>query len=136
MMPTPSPQIDLYDHEVNTIQQVWDTLRDRHQKSYRNYDLVEREIIGRFADAGFVAEVNWYGYAIGGQPQPDAAMPEISIVGRCDPKHEFDHDQQVSEVTKNILDLPGQEGVIKTDEGEAFRKFREGGGDHGHGHSH
>jgi hypothetical protein len=132
-MTLPRPPIDLYDHEVDAVQKIWDQLRDRHQKTFKNYDQVEREIVGRFAEAGFVVHVGWYRYAIGGQVQESAAMPEVTIVGRCDPKHEFDHDQQVHEVTKNILGLPGQEGVIKTDDGQAFRRFREG-DEHGHSH--
>lgn len=109
------PPIELYDSEVDAIQRVWDTLRDRHQKSLKNFDQVEREIVSRFADAGFVVHVNWFKYAIDGVEQDGAAMPEITIVGRCDPKQEFDHDKQVAEVTRNILGIPGQEGVIKTD---------------------
>jgi hypothetical protein len=132
----PRPPIELLDSEVDRIQKVWDQLRDRHQKTTRNYDAVEREIVGRFADEGFVVHVNWYKYAIDGVIQEGAAMPEVTIVGRCDPKAEFDHDRQVHEVTSNILELPGQQGVIKTDQGDAFRTFREGGGDHGHGHHH
>jgi hypothetical protein len=133
MTERPAPQaIDLYDHEVDRIQQVWDTLRDRHQKATRNYDAVEREIISRFADAGFVAHVSWFRYEVDGVLQDDAAMPEVTITGRCEP-HEFDHDQQVAEVTSNILGIPGQEGVIRTDDSGVFRQFREGGG---HGHQH
>jgi hypothetical protein len=129
----PRPPIELYDHEVDRIQKVWDLLRERHQKSTRNYDTVEREIVGRFAEAGFVVHVNWFAYSLDGIPQ-EGASPEVTIVGRCDPKHEFDHDQQVHEVVSNILDIPGQEGVIKTDDGGVFKDFREGG--HGHGHQH
>jgi hypothetical protein len=125
----PRPPIELYDHEVDRIQAVWDRLRDRHQKATRNYDDVEREIVGRFAEAGFVAHVNWFRYEVDGVPQADAAMPEVTIVGRCEP-HDFDHDRQVHEVTANILGIPGQEGVIKTDDSGVFRNARE------HGHHH
>lgn len=131
MTEIPRPPIDLYDHEVDRIQKVWDQVRDRHQKGFRNYDAVEREIVGRFADEGFVVHVNWYKYSLDGIPQDGAAMPEVSVVGRCDPKHEFDHDQQVHEVTSNILGLPGQEGVIRTDLGSTYRESREG-----HDHQH
>jgi hypothetical protein len=131
----PRPPIELYDSEVDRIQKVWDTLRDRHQKGLRNFDAVEREIVSRFADEGFIVHVNWFRYEIDGVPQSDAAMPEITIVGRCDPKHQFDHDQQVHEVTRNILEIPGADGVIKTDQGGAFKDFRAGHGD-GHGHHH
>jgi hypothetical protein len=133
-MMMPRQPIELYDHEVDQIQGVWDELRARHQKSTRNFNAVEREIVGRFADAGFVVHVNWYSYEIDGVPQ-EGASPEVTIVGRCDPKHEFDHDRQVHEVTANVLDIPGQEGVIKTDAGGVFRDFREG-NSHGHGHQH
>jgi hypothetical protein len=134
MTEIPRPPVELLDSEVDRIQKIWDTLRDRHQKGFRNYDAVEREIVGRFADQGFIAHVSWYRYSIDGVPQ-DGAMPEVSIVGRCDPKHQFDHDRQVHEVTSNILGLPGQEGVIKTDQGDAFKNFRAGHGG-GHDHSH
>jgi hypothetical protein len=128
--------IDLYDHEIDAIQKVWDQLRDRHQKTYRSYDAVEREIISRFAEIGLVAQVNWYSYKIGGVVQEGAAMPEVTITGRIE-KHEFDHDQQVHEVVNNVLDIPGQEGVIKTDQGGAFKKFREEHGSAaGHDHHH
>jgi hypothetical protein len=127
------PPIELYDHDVDQIQKVWDTLRDRHQKATRNYDAVEREIVSRFAEAGFVVQVSWFRYSLDGVVQEGAAMPEVSVVGRCDPGHEFDHDRQVREVTANVLGLPGQEGVIKTDDGQAFRRFRAG-EDHGHQH--
>ena len=131
-MTVPRPPIELYDSDIDRIQQVWDTLRDRHQKSFRNFDAVEREIVGRFADAGFVAHVNWFRYEIDDVPQDGAAMPEVTIVGRCDPRHEFDHDRQVHEVTSNILDIPGQEGVIETDLGGTYRGSRE----HRHDHAH
>jgi hypothetical protein len=110
----PRPPIELLDSEAERVIRIWDSLRDRHQKVLRNYDAIEREITGRYADEGFVVHVNWY---------------------RCDPKHQFDHDRQVHEVTSNILGLPGQEGVIKTDQGDAFKNFRAGHGG-GHDHSH
>lgn len=132
MTEVPRPPIELYDSDVDTIQKVWDTLRDRHQKGLRNFDAVEREITSRFADAGFVAHVNWFRYEIDGVPQTDAAMPEVTIVGRIE-KHQFDHDKQVAQVTRNVLDIPGQEGVIKTDPGGTFKDFKDG---HGSGHHH
>lgn len=119
MTETPYPPIELYDHEVDQISKIWGELRQKHQKSYRNYGQVENEIKGRFADAGFAVAVNWFSYTIDGK-QGEGASPEVTIIGRLD-KHQFDHDRQVREVTSNILDLPGQEGVIKTD---------------GHGHQH
>lgn len=131
-LPEPEP-IDLYDHEIIEIQKIWDVIRDRHQKTYKNYDKVEAEITSRFADAGFVVHVNWHYWMLEGETQ-EGAMPVITITGRVE-KHDFDHDRQVHEVTSNILGIPGQEGVIKTDK-ETLRNFLGDQGGHSHGHSH
>jgi hypothetical protein len=130
--------IDLYDHEIIAIDGVLEKLRFK-QGHRHNYNDLEREIRERFAEIGLVVSVTWREYAIGGVKQ-EGAMPDITPVARTEP-HEFDHDRQVHEVTHNILDIPGQEGVIKTDESGTFRKFREEHGNnhphsHGHGHGH
>jgi hypothetical protein len=56
-------------------------------------------------------------------------MPEVTITDRCERKP-FDHDQMVHEVTHNILGLPGQEGVIKTNTPGMSRLIQ--GRKHGH----
>jgi hypothetical protein len=126
--------IEVYDSEVDAIQQVWDLLRSRYQGEFHNYDAFEREARERFAKIGFVISITWNEFAIGGVKQ-EGAMPTLTVEGRTE-RHEFDQDRQVHEVTSNILGIPGQEGVIKTDESGVFKKFLEEGGDHGHGHSH
>jgi hypothetical protein len=62
---------------------------------------------------------------------PNAAMPEVTITDRCERKP-FDHDQMVHEVTHNILGLPGQEGIIRTNK-DSYTKLVEG---HAHRRKH
>jgi hypothetical protein len=125
--------IELYDHEVDEAFGVLARLQDRAAAKSHNYTDFEREIRERFAEIGFVVHVNWHGYSVGGQVQAGSAMPEVTITGRTDPKFAFDPDRQVHEVTANILEIPGQEGVIKTDPA-AMRGLLDG-NDRGHGRS-
>jgi hypothetical protein len=104
----------------------------------RNYQAFEREAGSRFAEAGFRIKVDWYEYSIGGVPQ-EGAMPEITVMGRIEAPAAFDHDRQVHEATHNLLRIPGEEGVIKTDPETLKRFLGEQQGNHGHGghpHSH
>lgn len=131
---TASGVIDLYDHEVLAIERVHLELQDRARAKEHNYNDFEAEIRNRFAEIGFTVDVNWYRFEIDGVEQ-DGAMPEITITGRADPGHEFDHDRQVHEAVSNILQLPGQEGWIKTDP-ETIGRFLGGQKGNGHGHRH
>jgi hypothetical protein len=136
MSAVPDELVDVLDSEVIAIQKVWDSLRSRHQKYHRNYKAFEREAADKFAEIGFVIAITWNEYSVGGVKQ-EGAMPTIEVSSRCAPKL-FDRDRQVREVTDNILDLPGHAkgDVIKTDQGDAFRQFREAAGNakpHSHG---
>jgi hypothetical protein len=127
--------LDILDSEMNEILKVLEELRQRGSAKKHNYLDFEREIKGRFAEIGFEVDISWYEYAMGAQAGPVAgsAMPEVTITGRTERK-EFDRDQMVHEVTHNLLGLPGQEGVIKTD--PATLKRFTGGQGSGHGHAH
>lgn len=125
--------LDVYDSDVEQIFTVLARLQDRARYRRHNYLDFQREIEEAFAGIGFTVHVNWHRFEIGGREQ-DGAMPEVTVTGRTDQDFVFDKDRQVSEVTRNVLDLPGEAGVIKTDP-ETLKRFREGGG-HGHGHSH
>lgn len=124
---------DIADSEVLEIERVLTTLNQRAKDKQRNFADFEREIRERFEDVGFVVTVSWYEFGREGQvgAVPGAAMPEITIVDRCERKP-FDHDRQVHEVTNNILGLPGQEGVIKTNTPGMGRLIH--GHKHGRGH--
>jgi hypothetical protein len=130
---------DLYDHEVANIIKVQERLRERYSGEMRNYTAFEDEARNRFAEIGFIVQVDWYEFSVGGQLQEGAALPEITITSRTARPGEFDHDRQVSEATSNLLEIPGEEGVIRTDP-ETLRRFlgeQDGNHSHGgHGHSH
>lgn len=125
--------LDVYDHEVEKIIEVRQYLTEKARYGRHNFIDFEREIRERYAAAGFTVEVSWYEFEVGGQKQ-DGAMPEVTITGRTAP-HVFDKDRQVHEVTRNILELPGETGVIRTDR-DTVRNFLDGNGGHGHGHPH
>jgi hypothetical protein len=127
--------LDLYDHEVKQVIGLMAELNDRAAARERNYPDFEREIRDRFARIGFLVDVNWYRFSVGGVLQ-DGAMPEITVTGRTDERFQFDPDRQVHEAVSNVLGLPGEEGWIKTDP-DTLRNFMEGnGGGHAHGHGH
>jgi len=108
--------LDVLDSEVDAIGKVLAALKDRAAAKSQNYESFEREIRDRFAQIGFTVDVSWYRYGIEGRPGAveGSAMPEITITGRTDPGHVFDHDRMVHEVTNNLLGIPGQEGIIRT----------------------
>lgn len=134
-MTTAAPEIELYDSDVKKIMAIQLALQERYQGSMRSYTAFEHEARERFAEAGLLIEVNWYTYEVSGQPQ-EGLMPEIKITGRTPGAFVFDHDRQVHEVTHNLLRIPGEEGVIKTDP-ETLRRFLDDqGGGHAHGHDH
>lgn len=124
---------DIADSEVLEIEKVLTFLKQRARDKRRNFSDFEREIKERFEDIGFVVTVSWYEFGREGTPGaiPGAAMPEVTISGRCERKP-FDHDRMVHEVTRNILGLPGQEGVIKTNT-PGMKRLVEG---HKHGRGH
>lgn len=127
--------LDLYDEDLLKITDLHLRLQERFEKAHRNYSAVEREIADEFEKIGFRVAVNWHEYSVDGQRQ-EGAMPEVTITGRVTPLTEFDHDRQTHQVTKNILEIPGEGGVIKTDH-DTFKNFMEGHGSApGHSHRH
>jgi hypothetical protein len=129
-----SDVLDLYDSEVKQVIGLMELLNEAARAGPLNYADFEREIRDRFARLGFTVDVNWYRFSVDGVEQ-DGAMPEITLTGRTDGKFQFDPDRQVHEAVRNVLDLPGEEGWIKTDK-ETLRNFLDGNGGHGHGHTH
>jgi hypothetical protein len=127
--------LDVYDSEIEQILGVLGRLQDQARFRRHNYNDFDREIREAFAEIGFTVAVNWHEFEMDGQKQ-DGAMPEVTVTGRTDPGFVFDKDRQVHEATHNILEIPGEDGVIKTDP-DTLRNFMEGnGGGHAHGHSH
>jgi hypothetical protein len=127
--------LDIHDSEVEQIFGVLARLQDRARFRRHNYNDFDREIREAFAEIGFTVAVNWHEFEVDGQKQ-DGAMPEVTVTGRTDPSFTFDKDRQVHEVTNNILEIPGEDGVIKTDP-ETLKRFMDGsGGGHARGHGH
>jgi hypothetical protein len=129
----PPEAIDLYDSDVIAIGKITEKLSSRHSGSFRNYPAVEREIHDLFNEAGFLVAVNWHAFMID-QVTQEGLIPEITVIGRTGP-HQFDHDRQVYEATRNILEIPGEDGVIRTDK-DTLKNFLGGQGGNGHGHGH
>lgn len=123
--------LDLYDTEVLKIESVHLALQARARSKKLNFNDFEREIKDRFAEIGFEVAVNWYRYSVDGVEQENAAMPEITITGRTAPIA-FDPDRRVHEAVHNVLELPGEEGWIKTSDAAAQRLLR--GSDRGRKH--
>lgn len=125
-MSDPSTNVlDLYDTEVLKIESVHLALQARARSKKLNFGDFEAEIKERFAEIGFTVDVNWYRFSIDGKEQENAAMPEITITGRTAPIA-FDHDRRVHEAVHNVLELPGEEGWIKTSDAAAQRLLRGG----------
>lgn len=125
---------DLYDSEVEQVFAVLARLQDRARYRRHNYAGFEREIGEAFAEIGFTVAVNWHEFSREGQRQ-EGAMPEVTVTGRTDPSFEFDKDRMVHEVTRNVLGLPGETGVIRTDP-ETLKRFTEESGGHAPGGHH
>lgn len=124
--------LSVHDSEILKIERILNAMRIKAQSAV-NYQAFQDEIIERFADIGFDVDVRWYETNV-----ERVLMPEINIKGRVEPKV-FDSDQQVHEVTNDLLGL-GDGGVIKTDKGKVAAmldgSYKGSLKDVGHGHSH
>jgi hypothetical protein len=106
-------QGDLQDSEYLVGEAIVKSLMEKYETRSFTFAEFEREAKDRFYDAGFVVDVTWHRFKKNGVLVPDGRAPQIDIVGRAEPTT-FDHDRKVHEVTSNILDLPGESGVIKS----------------------
>lgn len=103
--------IQVYDHEIPALEKVSRILNEK-VASRRDAEDFRREIVGRFAEIGFVVETKVFVPA--DTPygkEPDFVTFNLALVGRCDPQP-FDHERQAAEVRADILDL-GTGGTIK-----------------------
>jgi hypothetical protein len=100
---------EVHDSEIIEIERVLERLTERAE-SRVDYAAFTREARERFEDIGFQVVINWWTTNV-----PDTLIPEITIRDRIERKP-FDYDQQVHEVTHDLLDL-GEGGVIKSDPG-------------------
>lgn len=105
-----------YDSEMKLITELHQELNYKFSTGLHNYNAVEREIRERFADIGFLVEINWYEFEKDGQhfDPKKAAMPEITVSGRVDRLEGFDHERMQHEIRADVLGF-GEGGVIKSD---------------------
>lgn len=96
--------LDLTDSDVLKIERVYNDLMERFRRRSVLLNDFQKEAEDKFAQIGFKVRVDMYE-----TNYPGVYMPEITIQDRYE--GEFDPDQMVYEVTKDILDL-GTEGVI------------------------
>lgn len=115
--------VEIYDSEINEIHKILDHLNDKYVGKAASYADMQSEIEERFHKIGLIVKVGWWSTNVDG-----VLMPEITISDRTERGHQFDHDQQVHEVTGDLLGL-GEGGVIKSDP-SAFQKPSH----EGHGH--
>lgn len=110
-MTADSELLNVYDSEMKKLIELQRALDER---TYKSHDLnaFDKEIIERFAEAGFKVKVTWWD-----TDQKGTYIPEVEVIGRCEPikPGEFDHDRMRHEVVNNYLDLPSSDaGVIKS----------------------
>lgn len=113
---------DLTDSDILRIEEVIQIINER-QGQYQVLESFRKEIIERFAEAGFKVDVRAFT-----TNQEALYSFDIEIQDRL--AGEFDPDKMVYEATHDILDL-GTKGVIKTetdDDGNIRPQ--------GHGHKH
>jgi hypothetical protein len=117
--------IDLMDSEILKVERVLNVLNEKQQR-YVDLEAFRKEIIERFGLIGFKVAVRVYTTNV-----EQAYAFDVDIVERL--AGEFDPDQQVHEVTNDLLDL-GEGGVIPS--GEILKQAESGHTHSGHGHHH
>jgi hypothetical protein len=108
-------QIDLYDSDLLRIEQAVTALQ-RHANKPGDLGNIEDEIIERFGLQGYTVKVQWW---VTEEPGPLGAagtmIPSITIEGRVERGHEFDHEKMQYEVQTNILGIDDQPGAMTRD---------------------
>lgn len=99
--------IEPYDHEIPMIQDVLEAISKKQAKSL-HLETLRQEIIGRFAEIGFVCEITVYT-----TNQDGMYAFDLNITDRTDPKP-FDHERQAHEVRNDILGI-SQPGILGPD---------------------
>lgn len=117
--------IDIYDSEIESVEGLLHYFQEKSRNGSVDYDAFQREIKDRFHAIGFIVDVVWYETNVKG-----VIIPEIVIKDRTSSDFVFDRDQQVHEVTHNLLGL-NEGGVIKTS-AEDLRALEAHAAKHGH----
>lgn len=106
---------DLYDSERLAINKVTTEIMSNVNK-HRELGSFQREVRERFAEIGFVARCDLYESQHEDHlPKSERTQyPEITLIRRCEPTGEFDHEKMGHEVRSNILGEKGRDSTQKT----------------------
>lgn len=100
--------IDLYDSDIEKVADVNARLQLIASSGRLDRDDFDQRIRDEYAKIGIKVDVKWW-YS----NDIDTYIPEVEIQGRME-AHDFDHDRQFHEVTRDLLHL-GEGGVIDFD---------------------
>lgn len=100
--------VELYDHDFLAMESGPLRWANQQQGKTRDIHRFTEDLKEQFAAIGFGVDVQ-----VWDTNQEGTYAFKIEIRSRLDGSA-FDHDRQVHEVVSNILDIPGQEGWIKT----------------------
>lgn len=103
---------DLLDSEVLAINEVARRIQESVSFQNRELSAVQREIRERYEEIGFVVRVDFYERGAE-EHLTGVQIPSITLVRRCEPTGEFDHEQMRHEVRSNILGK-NQQGNIQS----------------------
>lgn len=101
--------LNIYDHEIDAMGKVVAWAQDQRATGSKDLESFRRAIVDKFSDLGFRVNVKTYETT-----EKGVYAFDFEIQGRTE-KREFDFDRQTHEVRSNLLHLPGDHSVIKTD---------------------
>lgn len=91
--------VELYDHEIQTIQDLTYRIMKKYERrppTEDNLRELNKEVVGRFQDAGFHVELELLDWLIG-----EAPAPTISVLSRVEKVEDFDYELKRAEILAN-----------------------------------
>jgi hypothetical protein len=115
--------LELLDSEILQIEAVMVALNRKAANGRINIDAFDKEIVDRFANAGWKVKVDWYSTNVA-----EVYLPEIVIQDRLKRDNDglFDHERMQAEVQTDILDL-GTGGKVQVSQAD-LKRFTSGSG--------
>lgn len=101
--------LNILDSEVAQLGEVVAWAQEQREKGRTSMESFRKAVVEKFAAVGFRAKVKCYETT-----EKDTYAFDFEILGRVENKP-FDFDRMVHEVRSNVLGLPGDHSVIKTD---------------------
>jgi hypothetical protein len=101
--------LNILDSEVAQLGEVVAWAQRERDKGRTSLEAFRRAVVDKFAEVGFRANVKCYDTT-----EKGVYAFDFEILGRVE-RTEFDFDRMTHEVRSNLLHLPGDHSVIKTD---------------------